>query len=159
KSVRVAAEGAVVRLALSGTRCSGVEFLRDGQRHSARASREVVLCAGAVHTPRLLLLSGIGPQEELAPLGIDTAVDLPGVGRNLQDHVLVTGLCFEAKHPVPPPRHNLAGCAAFWKSRPDLGVPDLMFLPLQIPYVSDEIAARYPMPPNVFSIIPGLVRV
>src|SRR5262249_6253075 len=121
--------------------------------------REVVLCAGAIHTPRLLLLSGIGPPEELAPLGIDTAVDLPGVGRTLQDHVLVAGLCFEAKHPLPPPRHNLAGSAAVWQSRPDLGIPDLMVLPLQVPYVSAEVAARYPMPPNVFSIVPGLVRV
>jgi choline dehydrogenase len=159
KNLTVVPEAQVVRLVLSGTRCTGLEFLRDGQRHSARASREVVLCAGAIHTPRLLLLSGIGPQEELAPLGIDTAVDLPGVGRNLQDHILLAGLCFEAKRPPPVPRHNLAGSAAFWKSRPDLGVPDLMLLPLQVPYVSDEIAARYPMPPNVFSIVPGLVRV
>src|SRR5262249_24382552 len=143
----------------TGTRCTGLEFLWDGRRYAAHASREVVLCAGAIHTPRLLLLSGIGPQDDLAKLGIAGAVDLPGVGRNLQDHILLGGLCFEAKRPLPPPRHNLAGSAAFWKSRPDLGVPDLMVLPLQIPYVSDEIAARYPLPPNVFSIVPGLVRV
>jgi choline dehydrogenase len=80
------------------------------------------------------------------------------VGRNLQDHVLLAGLCFEAKHPLPPPNYNLAGSTAFWKSRSELGVPDLMFLPVQIPYVSDEIAARYPIPPNVFSIVPALVR-
>src|SRR5262249_33417611 len=129
------------------------------QRHSARAAREVVLCAGAIHTPRLLLLSGIGPQEELAPLDIDTVVDLAGVGRNLQDHVVVAGLCFEAKRPLPPPRHNLAGSVAFWKSRPDLAVPDLMVLPLQVPYVSNEIADWYPIVPNVFSIVLGLVRV
>jgi|SRR5262245_6864130 len=152
-------EARVVRLTLSGTRCTGIDFLRDGQRHSARASREVVVCAGAIHTARLLLLSGIGPWEELAPLGIDTAVDLPGVGRNLQDHALLGGLCFEAKHPLPPPRHNLAGSVALWKSRPGLTVPDLEFLPLQVPYVSNEIAAAYPMPPNAFSIVPCLVRV
>ncbi len=101
----------------------------------------------------------LGPPEDLEQLGIDTVVDLSGVGRNLQDHVLLAGLCFEAKHPLPPPNYNLAGSTAFWKSRPGLGVPDLMFLPLQIPAVSDEIAARYPIPPNVFSIVPGLVRV
>ena len=159
ENLTVMTDAQVVRLALSGTRCTGLEFLHDGRRHPARASREVVLCAGAIHTPRLLLLSGIGPREELAPLGIDTAVDLPGVGRNLQDHLLAAGLCFEARHPLPPPRHNLAGSAAFWKSRPDLGVPDLMVLPLQVPFVSAEIADRYPLPPNVFSIVPGLVRV
>jgi choline dehydrogenase-like flavoprotein len=119
----------------------------------------VVLCAGAIHTPRLLLLSGIGPPEELAPLGIDTAVDLPGVGRNLQDHPFLGGLCFEAKHPLAVPGHNLAGSGALWKSRSDLAVPDLEFLPAQVPLISDEIAARYPMPPNVFCIVPCLARV
>src|SRR5262249_32537813 len=159
KNLTVVTGAQVVKLTLSRTRCTGLEFLWEGRRHSAHASREVVLCAGAIHTPRLLLLSGIGPPEELAPLGIAPTVDLPGVGRNLQDHVLLAGLCFEAKYPLPPPRHNLAGSAALWKSRPDLAVPDLEFLPLQVPYVSDEIAARYPMPPNVFSLVPALVRV
>src|SRR5262249_23960628 len=81
KNLTVVTGAQVVKLTLSRTRCTGLEFLWEGRRHSAHASREVVLCAGAIHTPRLLLLSGIGPQEELAPLGIDTAVDLPGVGR------------------------------------------------------------------------------
>ncbi len=159
ENLTVVTEAQAVKLTLSGTRCTGLEILHDGRRHSARASREVILCAGAVHTPRLLLLSGIGPREELAPLGIAPTVDLPGVGRNLQDHPLLGGLCFEAKHPLPPPRHNLAGSVALWKSRPDLPVPDLEFLPVQIPFTSDEIAARYPLPPNVFSLVPCLLRV
>jgi choline dehydrogenase len=159
KNLTVVTGAQVVKLTLGRTRCTGLEFLWKGRRLSARASREVVLCAGAIHTPRLLLLSGIGPQDDLAKLGIAPAVDLPGVGRNLHDHVLLAGLCFEAKHPWPPPRHNLAGGVALWKSRPDLAVPDLAFLPVQVPYVSDEIAARYPMPPNVFTIAPCLLRV
>jgi choline dehydrogenase len=159
KNLTVVTGAQVVKLTLSRTRCTGVEFLWEGRRQSAHASREVILCAGAIHTPRLLLLSGVGPQEELAPLGIGPTLDLPGVGRNLQDHVLLAGLCFEAKYPLPPPRHNLAGSLALWKSRPDLAAPDLEFLPVQIPYVSDEIAAQYPMPPNVFSLVPALVRV
>src|SRR5262249_31080023 len=81
KNLTIVTDAQVVKLTLGGTRCTGLDFLHDGRRHSARASREVILCAGAIHTPRLLLLSGIGPQEELAPLGIDTAVDLPAVGR------------------------------------------------------------------------------
>jgi choline dehydrogenase len=159
KNLTVLTEAQAVKLTLTGTRCTGLDFLLNGELRSVGASREVILCAGAIHTPRLLLLSGIGPQDDLERRGIDTAVDLPGVGRNLQDHVLLAGLCFEAKHPLPPPNYNLAGSTAIWKSRPGLGVPDLMFLPLQIPAVSDEIAARYPIPPNVFSIVPGLVRV
>jgi choline dehydrogenase len=158
KNLTVLTEAQVVRLTLSGTRCTGVDFLLDGRLHSVDASGEVILCAGAIHTPRLLLLSGIGPQDDLERLGINTVVDLPGVGRNLQDHVLLAGLCFEAKRPLPPPNHNLAGSAFFWKSRSALSVPDLMVLPVQVPYVSDEIRAQYPIPPNAFSIMPALVR-
>jgi choline dehydrogenase len=147
-----------VKLTLTGTRCTGVEFLRDGALCSVGASREVILCAGAIHTPRLLLLSGVGPHADMKPLGIDTIIDLPGVGRNLQDHLWIRGLCFEAKHPLPAPNHNLGGSAGFWKSHPALDRPDLMLLPVQVPLVSDEIAACYPIPPNAFTIFPCLVR-
>src|SRR5262249_37348917 len=105
-----------------------------------------------------LFLRGVGPQAELEPLGIDTAIDLPGVGRNLQDHLWIMGLCFEAKHPLPAPNYNLAGSAGFWKSRPGLDRPDLMVMPGQVPLVSDEIATQCPIPPNAFVIFPCLVR-
>src|SRR5262249_10194142 len=71
------------------TRCTGLDFLLEGKLRSVDASRELILCAGAIHSPRLLLLSGIGPQVDLKHLGIETLVDLPGVGRNLQDHVWI----------------------------------------------------------------------
>src|SRR5262249_49789957 len=87
-----------------------------------------------------------------------TVVDLPGVGRNLQDHLWIRGLCFEAKQPLPTPSHNLGGSACFWKSRPAERRPDLMVMPVQVPLVSDEIAARYAIPPNAFAIFPCLVR-
>jgi choline dehydrogenase len=154
----VLTEAPAVKLTFTGTRCTGVDFLLDGERRSVGASREVILCAGAIHTPRLLLLSGVGPQADLEHLGIDTVIDLPGVGRNLQDHLWIRGLCFEAKHPLPAPNHNLGGSTCFWNSRPGLGRPDLMVLPVQVPLVSDEIAARYPVPPNTFAIFPCLVR-
>jgi choline dehydrogenase len=159
KNLTVLTEAQVVQLTLSGTRCTGLEFLLDGKLHTVGAAREVILCAGAIQTPRLLLLSGIGPQDELQQLGIDTVVDLPGVGRNLQDHILLTGLCFEAKGPLPPPNNNLGGSTFFWKSRSELGVPDLKFVSLGVPLVSAEIGAQYPIPPNALSIVPGLVRV
>src|SRR5262250_3304774 len=158
RNLTVRTEAQAVKLTLSGTRCTGLDVLQDGQLHSVGTSREVVVCAGAIHTPRLLLLSGVGPQADLERLGIDTVVDLPGVGRNLQVHVWIMGLCFEAKHPLPAPNYNLAGSACFWKSRPALDRPDLMLLPVQVPLVSDEIAARYPIPPNAFVILPCLVQ-
>src|SRR5262245_9092294 len=158
KNLAVLTEAPAARLTFTGTRCTGVEFLRDGKLCSVRASREVILCAGAIHTPRLLLLSGVGPHADLEPLGIDTVIDLPGVGRNLQDHLWIRGLCFETKHPLPAPNYNLAGSAGFWKSRSALDRPDLMVMPGQVPAVSEEIIARYPIPPNAFVLFPCLVR-
>ncbi|GAA1176211.1 FAD-dependent oxidoreductase [Pseudonocardia alaniniphila] len=79
--------GAVVRgLVLSGGRCRGVEYVLDGVRRRIDATREVVLCAGAIGSPHLLMLSGIGPADDLRRHRIDVVADLPGVGRNLQDH-------------------------------------------------------------------------
>jgi choline dehydrogenase-like flavoprotein len=148
KTLTVLTEAQAVKLALTGTRCTGIEFLLNGKLHSVRAAREVILCTGAIHTPCLLLLSGIGPQDDLERLGIDTVVDLPGVGRNLQDHPLAAGLCFEAKRPLPPPNNNLGASTAFWKSRSALARPDLMFLPPRFPFVSNEIGAQYAIPPT-----------
>jgi choline dehydrogenase len=66
----------------------GVEYIdQKGNMHSVYARKEVILSAGAINTPQLLLLSGVGPREDLEAVGIDVIVDLPGVGKNLQNHV------------------------------------------------------------------------
>jgi choline dehydrogenase len=75
------------RLIVENGRAVGVRFTQDGEIHEARASGEVILCAGAIGSPHLLQRSGIGPKEWLAPLGIDIVLDRQGVGRNLQDHL------------------------------------------------------------------------
>ncbi len=74
------------RVILEGTKATGVEWIEAGQGRSARAAREVILSAGAVQSPQLLQLSGIGPACLLQGLGIEVKVDAPGVGANLQDH-------------------------------------------------------------------------
>jgi choline dehydrogenase len=158
KNLTVLTEAPAVKLTFTGTRCTGVDFLLNGKLHCVAASRDVILCAGAIHTPRLLLLSGVGPSADLQQLGIETVIDLPGVGRNLQDHLWIRGLCFETKHPLATVNNNGGGSACFWKSRPAARTPDLMVLPVQMPFVSDEIAARYAIPPNAFAIFPCLVR-
>jgi choline dehydrogenase-like flavoprotein len=76
----------VRRILCDGKRATGVEFVQDGALHSMRARREVILCAGAIQSPQLLMLSGIGNGEALQKFGIEVIVHLPGVGRNLQDH-------------------------------------------------------------------------
>jgi choline dehydrogenase len=86
-NVEVRSGALVTRLIMDGRRVVGVEYLQDGRVERVRAGREVLLCAGAVDSPRLLMLSGIGPVERLRAIGIEPVADLPGVGRNLQDHL------------------------------------------------------------------------
>jgi choline dehydrogenase len=83
----VRTETRVTRLLIERGRCAGVEYLRRGQREVARASREVVLCAGAVESPRLLMLSGVGAADDLRRHAIAVVADRQGVGANLQDHL------------------------------------------------------------------------
>jgi choline dehydrogenase len=85
----VITDAAVERLALDGMRCTGAVFRRGGKAETIAARREVIVCAGAYNSPQLLMLSGIGPAAHLRSLGIDVVRDLPGVGQNLQDHVMV----------------------------------------------------------------------
>jgi len=77
----------VARVLLEGRRATGVEFIRGGARQRVRAHREVLLACGALQSPQVLMLSGIGPGPELKAWNIEVVHELPGVGRNLQDHV------------------------------------------------------------------------
>lgn len=79
----------VTRIRIENGKAVGVEYMRDGRPYFAKAGRSVILTAGAFATPKLLMLSGIGPAEHLRSMGIQPLVDLPGVGQNLQDHVVV----------------------------------------------------------------------
>ena len=74
------------RIGVAQGRATGVDYTQRGRQHAARAAREVIVCGGAFNSPQLLLLSGIGPADELRAVGIDPVHDLPGVGRNLSDH-------------------------------------------------------------------------
>lgn len=147
----------VDRVLLEGPRCVGVGYRHGGAEKRARAAREVVLCAGVVGSPRVLLLSGIGPADELRALGVPVAVDLPGVGRNLQDHPLLAGLVYECRGPLPPVRNNGAEATLWWKSDPRLPGPDLQPVFLEFPHATPELAARLPHD-RCYTICPSLVR-
>jgi choline dehydrogenase len=85
-NLRVVTEALTEKVLLEGRRAIGVSFRRGGRLCMARAAREVILCGGAVNSPQLLMLSGIGPQPHLAEFGIPFVHHLPGVGQSLQDH-------------------------------------------------------------------------
>ncbi len=89
----------VTGLVFKGVRATGVRYVQAGREHEVRAGREVLLCAGAVQSPQILELSGVGAVARLKELGIDPIVDLPGVGENLQDHLQVR-LTFKCGKPI-----------------------------------------------------------
>ncbi len=96
-------------------RATGVEYARGGARVSVQARREVILCAGALETPKLLMLSGIGPRKQIESLDISLRIDAPSVGANLHDHPNVT-LFFYGKNPVDCNHPQLYG---FHRANPD----------------------------------------
>ena len=111
-----------VRLMREGRRVVGVEYVQDGHVNHVRAEREVVVCAGAVDSPRLLMLSGIGPADHLRTSGIEPIVDLPGVGRNLQDHLKLS-LRWEGRTTLP----GSTVTAGLFTSSHSTSPPDLQF--------------------------------
>lgn len=158
RRLRTITKARVTQLHISQGRVTGVEYLRDGQRHSIEAEREVILCAGAINTPQILMLSGIGEPAHLKTHGIDCQVPLNDVGQHLQDHleIYVQYACPRpvSIYPVTRwPRKGLAGvewylahsgpCASnhfevggFMRSGLDDGYPDLQFhfLPIAMDY-------------------------
>lgn len=99
-NVEVRSRAHVTRLIIEGRRVVGVEYLQDGKPQQLRAAREVVLAAGVVDSPALLMRSGIGPADHLKAHGITVVADVPGVGGNLQDHLKLS-ICWQGKTELP----------------------------------------------------------
>jgi choline dehydrogenase len=144
-NVTVRTEAFVQRIEMDGNRATGVTYRRGGVSETVTADAEVVLSAGAIGSPQILMLSGIGPGAHLREMGIDVAVDSPGVGQNLQDHP-VSGALFYTKNTTDvaefltlgnlikaqklgrgPLSSNVAEAGSFFRSRDDLDLPDLQF--------------------------------
>jgi choline dehydrogenase len=104
------------RVVFEGQRAVGVEYVLGGTRHVARAEREVVLSAGTINSPQLLMLSGIGGADELRTHGIGSVADVPGVGRSLQDHLAVA-VVVECRQPVTLLAADSLGQLARWLLR------------------------------------------
>ncbi len=145
----------VRRLLFDGSRCVGVEWERGGELEIGRAASEVVLSAGTVGSPRVLLLSGIGPADELRGLGVDVVADVPGVGRNLHDHLLSPAI-FAAEAPIAPPAPGTSPIQThlWWRSRPDLPVPDTQPIHFSVPLYEPWMQG----PDNAFTLLGGMVR-
>jgi choline dehydrogenase len=145
-------------LQIEGGRALGVRYLRRGVEEVAWAEAEVILAGGAVNSPQLLMLSGIGPAAGLREHGIPVVVDSPGVGGNLSDHPIVTGMwatprsrgLWEQAGPrnlarwqlmhSGPLTSNVAEAGGFWRSDPALPAPDIQWHVLPVPYQNYGLA-------------------
>lgn len=157
----------ITRIVFEGKHAAGVEYQKAGVAQSARATREVVLAAGSINTPRLLMLSGVGDADALRNLDIDVKADRPGVGANLQDHIdtQVKMTCTQPVSDTPcllPHKKVLIGLewllfktgpgatnhfeiGGYIRSRTDLQQPDLMlfFVPLLVKNDGSRLRERH----------------
>lgn len=179
-NLALVSEATVAGLVVEKGRVRGVRYIHRGQTHEVRVEREVVLSAGVIGTPQILLLSGIGPADELRALGVEPVADVPGVGKNLHDHVMVplrylatkdTGHRSTAAHFFKGMideylfdkgwfgKTFLEG-GAFVKRDPSSALPDIQFL--SIPWAYPEPNDDGPGDPVIskehsFTILPGLI--
>ncbi|MGH9744758.1 MAG: GMC family oxidoreductase [Candidatus Acidiferrales bacterium] len=146
QNLTVATGAHATRVLMENHRAVGVAYLREGAETIARADREVILAGGSINSPQLLLLSGIGPANELNRAGVRSVHDLPGVGKNLQDHVMVS-VGYLCTKPVSmanaeslpnflqylllrrgPLTSNVAEAGIFARTRGEISIPDLQLL-------------------------------
>ncbi|MDO0926124.1 GMC family oxidoreductase N-terminal domain-containing protein [Streptomyces sp. TG1A-8] len=157
-NLRLFLEAWAYRLELDGTRAGGVRVRTgDGGELLVRARKEVVLCAGAVDSPRLLLHSGIGPRADLEALGIPVAHDLPGVGENLLDHP-ESVIVWETHGPIPENSAMDSDAGLFVRRDPRSPGPDLMFHFYQIPFTDNPERLGYERPPHGVSMTPNIPK-
>jgi choline dehydrogenase len=181
-NLEVVCRALVTRILFEGTRATGVEYTRgSGTAQQVRAG-EVIVCGGAINTPQLLQLSGVGNAADLAALGIDVVADLPGLGENLQDHLEVY-VQYAAKLPVSvapalkwrnrpmvgarwllarsgPGATNHFEAGGFVRSNDDVAYPNLMFhfLPIAIRYDGSAPGRRARLPGTHRPDVLGLPR-
>jgi choline dehydrogenase len=120
-----------------------------------RSDGEVLLCAGAIDSPRLLMVSGVGPADTLRALGIAIAVDIPHVGANLEDHLLLAGVAFRANREIERSHYNHADSLLYVPHAQAGESPDHLIMCLSLPFVQPVVGA---LPPPAFTLVPCLMR-
>ncbi len=180
-NLRIVTGAMTTRLLFEGTMAVGVEYLQGGKLKQVRAAREVIVAGGVINSPQLLMLSGLGDPAELAAHRIPVKVELKGVGKNLQDHVI--GLVQYRRRGAGPFRHHMrldrivrdlaqayflgtgfasdlpSGYVAFLKSRPDLAQPDIQLLSNIVPFEAWPYLPPFRKAfPDAFSILPVLLN-
>ncbi|BBX61777.1 choline dehydrogenase [Mycobacterium saskatchewanense] len=142
-NLTVLTHAVVKRLVWEGNRVTGVTVAHRGQACQFTAGTEVVLSLGAIHTPKVLMQSGVGDQSELRRVGLPVRQHLPGVGQNFHDHI---GFDCMWEFNEPLPQNLRSEATVFWTSRPELTDPDLFACEGAFPKTTPENAARYGLP-------------
>ncbi|CAG7932686.1 unnamed protein product [Penicillium olsonii] len=155
----------VSKVNVEGDSVTGVNVtLQSGEKLTLRHKKETVLCAGAVDTPRLMMLSGLGPREQLSTLGIPVVKDLPGVGENLLDHP-ESIIMWELNQPVPQNQTTMDSDAGIFLRRElpnaagfDGKIADVMMHCYQIPFTLNTTRLGYDEITNAFCMTPNIPR-
>jgi choline dehydrogenase len=157
-NLKLMTETRALRVVVDRGRATGVE-VATGNRppRTIRASGEVIISAGAIDTPRLLLMSGIGPADALGELDIEVVHDLPGVGENLLDHP-ESIIIWELVRPLGPETTMQADCALFVNRLGQDERPDLMYHTYQIPFTFNTERLGYPVPDHAICMTPNIPR-
>ncbi len=146
----------VLRLNIESGRATGVDVLLDGAVKRFSATREIVLSLGAIHTPKLLMQSGIGDESELRRHGIPVLQHTPGVGKNFQDHIAFDCI-WEYRDPLPP-RNTMAEATYFWKSDSAVATPDIQTCLAEVPKTTPENSTLFEVPQHGWTLFGGLMR-
>jgi choline dehydrogenase len=150
----------VTRIVFTGDRASGVVLASGDSVKSVNATREVILTAGAIHSAKLLMLSGVGDAEQLRKLGIAPVVNLRGVGQGLQDHVL-SGVVYQYRGKMPdrPMDSNAVDALAYLSSGVDSHTADISLVLEELPIATPDAVARFRATPKEgFTIAPALTQ-
>jgi choline dehydrogenase len=173
-NLTVLTDALVTRILVDAGRASGVRYLLHGTEETVFAEAEVILCAGTLASPQLLMISGIGPAGHLREAGVTVLVDSPGVGANLSDHPVVTAMWdtpksaglwekntarnlarWRLRHSGPL-TSNVAEAGGFSRTRPSLPAPDLQWHALPTPYTDQGLADPHT---RAFSLLVTLLDV
>jgi choline dehydrogenase len=154
-NLTVLTDALITKVVLDGNRAEAVELLLEGRLQRVEARYEIILSLGAINTPKILMLSGIGDERELDRFDIPVVEHLPGVGRNFQDHFMAPCV-WEAPRPLEQ-GGNLGNVTAIWKSNLALDRPDLQSFVVTGGYASPQ-ATVAPLPPDCWSLTSAVLR-
>ena len=141
----------VLALVIEGGRCIGLRL----SERAIRADGEVLLCAGAIDSPRLLMLSGIGSADQLRSFGIPVILDLPDVGRHLEDHLLVAGVAYTARREVSRSHYQHADALLYVPRTDPDDSPEHLVMCLSLPFVLPSVGT---LPSPAYVLVPCLMR-